>query len=52
MVLDRNNRLQEASDEIFGVLDQIKSSTIVDHYLLDTLQRTGSRMAESKAFLA
>jgi len=37
MVLDRNNRLQEASDEIFGVLDQIKSSTIVDHYLLDTL---------------
>ena len=37
MVLDRNNRLDEARDEIFGVLDQVKSTTVVDHYLLDTL---------------
>ena len=37
MVYDKNNRLEEAGEEVFGVLDQIKSSGAVDHYLLDTI---------------
>ena len=52
MVLDRNNRLEEARDEIFGVFTALKESNTVDHYLLDTLQRTTSRMQESKIFNA
>lgn len=50
MVLDRNNRLEEAREEIFGVFTAMKESNIVDHYLLDTIQRTTSRMQESKLF--
>ena len=37
MVYDKNNRLEEAGEEVLGVLDQIKSSGAVDHYLLDTI---------------
>lgn len=37
MVLDKNNRLDEARDEILGVLNQIEKSQAVDHYLLDTI---------------
>ena len=52
LVLDRNNRIEEAREEIFGVFAAIKQADSVDHYLLDTLQRTTSRMTESKIFLA
>ena len=37
MVLDRNNRLEEAREEIFGVFMAIKETNVIDHYLLDTL---------------
>ena len=50
MVLDRCNRVEEARDEIFGVFAAIRDTTEPDHYLLDTLQRTTSRMQESKIF--
>ena len=37
MVLDRNNRIEEAREEILGVFTAIRESDSVDHYLLDTL---------------
>jgi hypothetical protein len=37
LVFDKCNRLEEARDEIFGVLAMVKQTGIVDHYLLDTL---------------
>jgi len=37
LVLDKCNRLEEARDEILGVLAMVKETGIVDHYLLDTL---------------
>ena len=51
MVFDRNNRLEEAREEIFGVFTAIKETSGIDHYLLDTLQRTTARMQESKQFM-
>ena len=52
LVLDRNNRMEEAREEILGVLEQVREENMVDHYLLDTLQRTTSSMKDSKLFLA
>lgn len=49
-VLDRCNRIEEARQEIFGVLDQISSSETFDQYLLDTVQRTSRSMQESQIF--
>ena len=37
LVLDRNNRMEEAREEILGVLEQVREENMVDHYLLDTL---------------
>lgn len=52
MVLDRNNRVEEAREEIFGVFAAIHQANVADHYLLDTLQRSTSQMQESKVFIA
>ena len=49
-VLDKCNRVEEARQEIFGVLDQISSSETFDQYLLDTVQRTSRSMQESQIF--
>lgn len=37
LVLDRNNRMEEAREEILGVLEQVREENMVDHYLLDTI---------------
>ena len=52
MVLEKNNRYEEAREEIFGVLNVMQTNDTVDHYLLDTFQRTTSCMQESKLFLS
>lgn len=44
VVLERNLRVSEAKEEILGVLSEIEKDKILDHYLLDTLQRRVSRM--------
>lgn len=51
MVLDKCKRIEDAREEIFGVFAMILDTKVVDHYLLDTLSRTCSRMAESKIFM-
>jgi hypothetical protein len=52
VVLERNLRVSEASDEIFGVLDEIEKEKILDHFLLDTLSRSVSRMIHKDAYMA
>ena len=49
-VLDRCNRIEEAREEIFGVLDMIKSTELFDQYLLDTIQRTTRSLQEANIF--
>jgi len=46
LVLDKCNRLEEAREDIFGVLKVVRDTSSIDHYLLDTIQRTASRMVE------
>ena len=52
LVLERNNRVEEARDEVLGVLGEIKSNDISDHFVLDTYTRTASRMQDRKLFMA
>ena len=52
LVLDKCNRLEEAREDIFGVLKVLRDTSNIDHYLLDTIQRTASRMVEGQTFLA
>jgi hypothetical protein len=51
VVLERNLRVSEASEEIFGVLDDIEKEKILDHFLLDTLQRSVSRMIHKDQYM-
>jgi len=44
MVVERNLKIQEANEEIFGVLDEMQKSNITDRYVHDTLVRTTSQM--------
>lgn len=44
MVVERNLKIQEAKDEIFGVLDEIQKSNMTDRYVHDTLLRITSQM--------
>ena len=52
LVLERNNRAEEAREEVLGVLAEIKSNDITDHCLLETYTRTASRMQDRKLFMA
>lgn len=42
VVLEKCVRVAEARDTILGVLNEIEQHKILDHYLLDTLQRSAS----------
>lgn len=42
MVVERNLKIQEAKEEIFGVLDEMLKSNITDRWVHDTLVRTSS----------
>lgn len=44
MVTERNLKIQEAKDEIFGVLDEMQKSNITDRHVHDTLLRITSSM--------
>lgn len=44
LVLEETNRVGESRDELLSVLDEIKKSSSVDHYVLDTFARTTQRM--------
>lgn len=46
LTLEESNRLVESKDEILSVLDEIRKSTAVDHYVLDTFLRTTQRMQD------
>ena len=52
LVLDRNNRAEDARDEVLGVLKQIEDDVITDHYLLEAFSRYVSGMQERKLFTA
>lgn len=52
MVLERNVRVSDAKDEIMGVLAEIEREKLLDHYLLDTIQRTVARMIHAEEYLA
>ena len=52
LVLERNNRVGEAREEVLGVLDEIKANNISEGLVLDTFQRTCSRMQDRKLFMA
>ena len=52
LVLERNNRVEEAREEVLGVLGEIKANDISDHFVLDTYTRTASRMQDRKLFMA
>ena len=52
LVLERNNRAEEAREEVLGVLAEIKSNDMTDECLLDTYTRTASRMQDKKLFMA
>jgi len=51
-VLERNHRLEEAREEVFGVLNQIREQSLVDHHLLDTFKQTTSTMQDGNLFMA
>ena len=44
VVLERCLRVGDARSELLSVLDQIEQENVLDHYLLDTLQRSVARM--------
>lgn len=44
LVLEETNRVGESREELLSVLDEIKKSSSVDHYVLDTFARTTQRM--------
>ena len=44
VVLEKCVRIPEAKEIILGVLSEIEENKILDHYLLDTLERCCSRM--------
>ena len=52
LVLERCNRVEEANEEVHGVLQFLQTSGQCDHYLLDTIKRTAGRMQEGKLFMA
>ena len=52
LVLERNNRAEEAREEVLGVLAEIKSNDMTDGCLLETYTRTASRMQDRKLFMA
>ena len=51
-MLERNNRAEDARDEVLGVLKEIKENVIVDHYLLGAFSRYVSRMQDKEFFTA
>lgn len=46
LTLEESNRLGESREEILGVLEEMKKSTVVDHYVLDTFIKTTQRMKD------
>ena len=50
MVLDRNNRLEEAKEEVMEVLAEIKRDKLADQFVLETFRRTTSQMKDSRFF--
>jgi hypothetical protein len=46
LTLEESNRLGESREEVLGVLEEMKKSTVVDHYVLDTFIKTTQRMKD------
>jgi hypothetical protein len=46
LVFEEINRVSDSRSELLSVLEEIKQSTSVDHYVLDTFLRTTQRMQE------
>ena len=52
LVLERNNRADDARDEVLGVLKEIRENDISDHYLLSAFSRYVARMQDRSLFTA
>ena len=52
LVLERNNRAEDAREEVLGVLKEIRENDISDHYLLGAFSRYISRMQDRELFAA
>lgn len=40
LTLEESNRITDSREEVFGVLEEMKKSATVDHYVLDTFIKT------------
>ena len=52
LVLERNNRADDARDEVLGVLKEIRENDISDPYLLSAFSRYVARMQDRSLFTA
>ena len=52
LVLERNNRADDARDEVLGVLKEIRENDISDPYLLGAFSRYVARMQDRSLFTA
>ena len=52
LVLERNNRVDDARDEVLGVLKEVRENDISDHYLLSAFSRYVARMQDRSLFTA
>lgn len=50
LTLEESNRITESRDEVFGVLEEMKKSATVDHYVLDTFIKTTQRMKDKNLY--
>ena len=52
VVLEKNLKVNEAKEIILGVFDEIEQDKILNQFLMETLQRSVSRMIHRDEFLA
>ena len=52
LVLERNNRADDARDEVLGVLKEIRENDLSDPYLLGAFSRYVARMQDRSLFTA
>ena len=50
LVLERNNRVEEAHEEVLGVLNEIKSNDITSQFVLNYFSNIVSRMQNRKLY--
>ena len=51
LCLEKNIKIDEAKADVFGVFDELTKIDVVDHYCLDTLMSTCSRMIHREDYM-